>query len=68
MGKRRDVDGVLPGTHGKHRVGSLVQCKWMDGLCIVVDYEKRALYSIYRVYHFEEQDYYWVDYDEVDFI
>ena len=66
MGQRRKNDGVLSRTIGKERVGELVTCKWIYGICMITDYESRAFYSIFEVYHFDTHEKYWVDEDEVE--
>tara|TARA_Y100000114_G_C11503998_1_gene205781 strand:+ start:220 stop:432 length:213 start_codon:yes stop_codon:yes gene_type:complete len=65
MGQRREDDGILLRIDIE-RVGDLVICKWMCGLCLITNYEKRKHHSIFEVYHFDTQQYYWVDEDEVE--
>ena len=60
MGQRRENDGVLPRTFGKERVGQLVECKWMYGLCLNNGLrDKKNTYTIYEVYHFDTHQKYW---------
>ena len=65
MGQRRKNDGILLGINGQ-RLGDLVECKWMCGLCIITNHEKRKYHSIFEVYHFDTQEHYWVDEEEVE--
>ena len=66
MGQRRENDGVLPRTFGKERVGQLVECKWMYGLCLITDYEIKKYYTIYDVYHFDTHQKYWTEEEDIE--
>ena len=66
MGQRRKNDGVLSRAFGKERVGQLVECKWMYGLCLITDYEIKKYYTIYEVYHFDTHQKYWADEEDVE--
>tara|TARA_B100000035_G_C21026332_1_gene566396 strand:- start:2262 stop:2474 length:213 start_codon:yes stop_codon:yes gene_type:complete len=65
MGRRRESDGVLPRT-ARERLGELVECKWMYGMCVIVDYEDKDFYSLLKVYQFDTHDYFWVDEEDVE--
>ena len=65
MGQGREGNGVLSRAFGKERVGELVECKWMYGLCLVLDFEIKKYHTIYEVYHFDTQDRYWVDQEDI---
>ena len=66
MGQRRKIDGVLPRAFGRERIGQLVECKWMYGLCLIMDLEIKKYYTIYEVYHFDTHDKYWVDEEDLE--
>ena len=66
MGQRRKIDGVLPRAFGRERIGELVECKWMYGLCLLVDLEINKYYTIFEVYHFDTHDKYWVDEEDLE--
>ena len=65
MGQRRESDGVLPRT-ARQRLGELVECKWMHGLCLIVDFEIKKYYTIYEVYHFDTHDKFWVNEEDME--
>jgi hypothetical protein len=52
----------------KINLGDLVRCIWLDeqSLAIALDYEQRAFYSIFKVYDFYANEYYWVDEDDLE--
>ena len=66
MGQRRKNDGVLSSALGKQRLGQLVECKWMYGLCLIVDFEIKKYYTIFEVYHFDTHEKYWVDEEDLE--
>ena len=66
MGQRRKNDGVLSRALGKQRLGQLVECKWMYGLCLIVDFEIKKYYTIFEVYHFDTHEKYWVDEEDLE--
>ncbi len=66
MGQRRENDGVLSRAFGKERIGELVECKWIQGLCLIMDLEIRKYYTIFQVYHFDTDDKYWVDEEDLE--
>ena len=66
MGQRRKNDGVLSRAPGKQRLGQLVECKWMYGLCLIVDFEIKKYYTIFEVYHFDTHEKYWVDEEDLE--
>ena len=66
MGQRRKNDGVLPRAFGKERIGELVECKWMYGLCFIIDLEIRKYYTVYQVHHFDTNERYWVDEEDLE--
>ena len=66
MGQRRKNDGVLPRAFDGERVGQLVECKWMYGLCLITDYEIKKYHTIYEVYHFDTHQKYWTDGEDLE--
>ena len=48
-------------------LGDLVRCIWLneESIAIALDYEQRAFYSIFKVYDFYANEYYWVDEDDL---
>ena len=65
MGPRRKNDGILHRTDSE-RVGELVECKWIHGLCLILDFEIKKYYTIYEVYHFDTHEKYWVDEEDLE--
>ena len=49
-------------------LGDLVRCIWLDqqSFAIALDYEQRPFYSIFMVYDFYANEYYWVDEDDLE--
>ena len=52
----------------KITLGDLVRCIWLDqeSFAITLDYEQRAFYSIFKVYDFYANEYYWVDEEDLE--
>ena len=52
---------------GRIKIGDLVRCIWLDeeSLAIALDHEQRAFYTIFKVYDFYANEYYWVDEDDL---
>ena len=50
------------------KLGDLVRCIWLDdeSIAIALDYEQKAFYSIFKVYDFYANEYYWVDEDDLE--
>ena len=51
----------------KIKLGDLVRCIWLDeeSIAMALDYEQRAFYSIFKVYDFYANEYYWVDEEDL---
>ena len=49
-------------------LGDLVRCIWLDqeSFGITLEHDQRAFYTIYLVYDFYANDYYWVDEDDLE--
>ena len=54
-------------SKGRIKIGDLVRCIWLDeeSLAIALDHEQRAFYTIFKVYDFYANEYYWVDEDDL---
>ena len=71
LGQRRKSYEFLPRTFGGKmsniNLGDLVRCIWLDkeSIAIALDYEQRPFYSIFKVYDFYANEYYWVDEDDL---
>lgn len=52
----------------KINLGDLVRCIWLDGdsFGMTINHEQRAFYTIYLVYDFYANDYYWVDEEDLE--
>jgi len=48
-------------------IGDLVECKWMFGLCMILKvHQNKQGETLYRVYHFDTEEDYFVEKDDIE--
>ena len=54
-------------SKGRIKIGDLVCRLWLDeeSIAIALEHEQRAFYTIFKVYDFYANEYYWVDEDDL---